>query len=140
MPSRYNGSNIAGLVVATTSYRPEFGGGSGYDGMGRVTALTQTFGPNTHPYTYQYDAASNIVYEASPDGYATYSLDNASQLTAANVSTLPLRKTMPTTRTATRPAPALIGADNRSCQTALTPTNTTRMEISSSGRISPTSP
>ena len=47
--TRYNGATASGTAVATTEYRTTTGGaGSGYDAMGRITAMQQVYGLAHH--------------------------------------------------------------------------------------------
>jgi RHS repeat-associated protein len=61
----------------------------GYDGMGRLVGLKQTFGSpvTTLRYGYTFDAASRITQMTSPDGTADYNgYDATDQLTSADYS------------------------------------------------------
>jgi len=77
--TRYNAmSQTNWVATGTLSY-----------GMGRLTAMQQLFGATTRSYTWQYDAASNITQETSSypgENTDTYTLDNANQLTGANLT------------------------------------------------------
>ena len=69
-------------IVAVTSYTTTTGA-SGYDAMGRLTAMQETFGSTHLSYTWQYDPASNITSETSPDGTDTYTTNSSDELTPA---------------------------------------------------------
>ena len=86
--TRYNGATTGSAVVATTRYRSTTGGtGSGYDALGRITAMQQVYGSSpstTISYTWQYDPAGNVTQSCnSTDGTDTYTTDSANQLTSA---------------------------------------------------------
>ncbi len=75
--SRYE-DLLAADLVAVSSYV--------YDGMGRLTALTHAQALTTlADYDWAYDAASRVTqFDSLTDGTATYSSDNANQLTSAD--------------------------------------------------------
>jgi len=81
-------ANVNGTMswVATTSYtKPD--GSSGYDGMGRLTNLRQTFDGSYTDDSWQYDLASRMVYMQTYDGTTdlrTGGYDAADQLKAVD--------------------------------------------------------
>ena len=85
--TRYNGLTSGGTLVATTKYQTSTGGsGSGYDAMGRLTAMQQTFGWTSRNYSWQFDSASNITQMVSPDGTSNYALYSDDQLQSASLT------------------------------------------------------
>jgi RHS repeat-associated protein len=83
--TRYNGLSTNAPVVATTSYTTPTGA-SGYDGMGRLVAMQQTFGSTQHAYTDTFDAASNLIQQTSPDGTDNYALNGTDELESASLT------------------------------------------------------
>jgi len=83
-----------------------------YDGMGRLTAMQQKFDSTTQSYTWQYDAASNITQETSSypgENTDTYTVDNANQLTGANLT----GESYSYDQNGNRTGGSVTGADNR---------------------------
>ena len=76
------GSN-ANLVCST--FYTTSTGGTGYDGMGRLTNMQESFSGNSRSYSWQYDAASNITQTtSSADGTTAYTLDSSDELKTAS--------------------------------------------------------